>query len=209
MKFDRILLVSAHPDDSEIGAGGTVARLKRENPECKIWYVFFAPCLEDPLNTKIIDEHKMACNLLQIENSIEYNMPRDGYLETHKQEIRDILWKLKEDFKPDLVFCPSSNDLHQDHRAVAECCLTIFQRSSIILGYEVMSVSSDFKPTLYITLEDTDVTIKLIVLGCFNSQKKRTPILFACQSLVSPLRMRGNQVKAKWAEAFEFMRGCI
>src|SRR4029434_5556925 len=36
-KIERVLVVTAHPDDSEFGAGGTVAKLAKDG--CEITYV--------------------------------------------------------------------------------------------------------------------------------------------------------------------------
>jgi len=36
-KIERVMVVTAHPDDSEFGAGGTIAKLVKEG--CEVTYV--------------------------------------------------------------------------------------------------------------------------------------------------------------------------
>lgn len=210
LKFDRILLVSAHPDDTEMGAGGTIARLKRENSNCKIWHIFFCPCLEDLKNIGCIEEHSEAMIILGIEKDININMPRSGYLESHMQEVRDILWKLKNEFHPDLVLCPSLCDFHQDHNAVTKCCETIFRFESTILGYEIpRSTKPDFVPNLYIMLSRDDICTKLKAIEQYKHQFETRPETFNLDKLKAHLIMRGMQANTLWAEAFEVLWGRI
>jgi LmbE family N-acetylglucosaminyl deacetylase len=209
IRLNKILLVSAHLDDVELGAGGTVARLKRENPDCEIRLIYFASCIEDPKNKGSLKEHANACKVLQIDSDIEYPMKR-WYLETVKQDIRNYFRKVRNKFNPDLVLCHSSHDFHQDHKAVSECCMTIFRDSATILGYEVpRSMTPDFRPSLYILLTSDDVNKKLNAIQQYKSQFKNRPELFDLELLNAFLKMRGAQARATWAEAFEVLWGRI
>jgi LmbE family N-acetylglucosaminyl deacetylase len=209
LTFKRVLLVSAHPDDAEISAGGTIVRLKRENSKCKIWNIYFASCMEDPKNTGALEEHKKACDIFKIENDVGYDIPRRE-LEISKQKVRDILWKIKEVYKPDLVLCPSPHDYHQDHKVVAECCMTIFRDSATILGFEVpRSVMPEFVPNLYVILSADDVMEKLHAIEQYESQFKSRPHTFDFEKFKSYMAMRGTQTNTSWAETFEVLVGRV
>lgn len=206
-KPNRILLVSAHPDDAETSSGGTIVRFKRENVNVTVWSVYFAPCNEDIKNEGHIEQHKQVCKKLKIDNLIQFNYKRDT-LELYKQEIRNDLYEIREHFKPDLVFCPSLSDMHQDHKAVAECCLTIFRDTSSIFGYEVLrSVGSNFKPNVYVILETEDVLKKMEAIKLYKSQIKNRPYFFSEEAFHAQMIMRGVQAKTLWAESFELIRG--
>ena len=210
MIFNRILLLEAHPDDATISAGGTVARIMRENPKAEIFLIYECPCNEDPANKGNLEEHQKNCDILGIKKVIRGQKARDGYLETHKQELRDYYHLLKINFKPQLVFCPSIHEFHQDHRAVADCALTIFRDTSIILGYEVLRSSNpDFKPNFYVTLEQPDVDKKMAGINCWESQFKARPYFFSTEIFLAHMRMRGAIAKTKYAEAFEMMWGRV
>jgi LmbE family N-acetylglucosaminyl deacetylase len=196
----RILLVGPHPDDIEYGCGGTVAKYSGPN---EVFSVIFAPCLEDPLNAGILEEHEKAMRLLGAKEIMKQKLPRDK-LELHSQEIRDILYGLKIKFDPQVVMCPSLGDLHQDHNVVGNCCLTVFRDTATLLGYEITRSTKDFSPTLFVQLSEGDMQKKLQALKFYRTQYRRSyfkPSAFKALAIV-----RGCQVNAKYAEAFEIMR---
>jgi LmbE family N-acetylglucosaminyl deacetylase len=196
----KMLLVAAHPDDVESGCGGSVAKYSK----CSIVHsIVFAPCLEDPLNSGVLQERENALKILGVKKSIEHNFPRQ-VLEQNSDKIRNILYELKMKFDPQVVFCPSINDLHQDHRAVGNCCHTIFRDSATLLGYEVMRSTIDFHPVFYISLSDEDMKKKLEALRCYRTQYRRS--YFKPSIFTALARFRGCQINCKFAEAFEIVR---
>ena len=199
-KNNKVLLVAAHPDDIESGCAGTIAKYSGRNT---IHSIVFAPCTEDPLNAGVIQEFRGSMKVLGVEKTIEHDFPRQ-VLEQNSQQIRNILYDLKGKFDPDVVFCPSLNDLHQDHRAIANCCHTIFRDSATLLAYEVVRSTVDFSPNLYISLSDENMKKKLRALRCYKTQYRRSyfkPSIFEALA-----RLRGSQVNVNFAEAFEIVR---
>lgn len=199
----NILLVSPHADDAEISCGGAIARLR--TPQNVIWSIYFAPCHEDPKNINHLEQHRKATRLLGIDKLIEHCFLRD-ILESYKQEIRNILWNINQTFHPELVFCPSLHDLHQDHQTVAECCLTIF-RNSIILGYESIASCPSFSPNLFMELSKSDVEQKIRAVECYESQIKARSSYFRPDVLMAQSVVHGAQIRTEWAEAYEFIWG--
>ena len=204
----KILLVSAHPDDGEISCGGTIARFKREGHEIRS--IYFCPCTEEgSKNEGHLKDHRKAVEILGIDYLYEETFPHDT-LEYYKQDVRNILYKLREEYKPDLVLCPSLSDMHQDHKAVAECCLTIFRDTSTILGFEVIrSVGPTFNANYFIMLKTEDVLKKVDAIEVYKSQLKARPYFFNREVFVAQMKMRGTQAKAQWAEAYELIWGRI
>lgn len=201
----KVLVIDAHPDDGESAAGGSITRFIREGHIVST--VYFAPCNEDPLNKGHLSDHERVCKKLGIAEVIEYRYPRDR-LEEHKQDIRNDMWILREKIKPDLVLCPSIHDFHQDHRTIAECCITIFRDSSTVIAYEILRSSTpDFKPNYFIILKPEDVKKKLDALDLYLTQAKVRPYATSRAKYEAQTRMRGVQVKTDFAEAFELVWG--
>lgn len=205
MIYLKILIVDAHPDDGESAVGGAMVRFAREGHEVKS--IYFVPCTEDPRNIGHIEDHLKVSKMLGVKEVIPFEFSRN-YAEMHKQEIRDALWKLRELWEPDIVFCPTVHDFHQDHRAIAECCFTIFRDTSTILCYEVLRSSTpEFKPNYFIVLQEIDARKKLRALDLYKSQIKARPYASDKKKYEAHMRMRGAQARTTWAEAFELYWG--
>lgn len=140
---------------------------------------------------------------LGVERIMNQELPRD-VLEQHRQKIRDILHDLKDKLGPDVVFSHSLGELHQDHRTVADCCETIFRDTATIFAFEITRSTIDFNPLLFVPLSQKDMEKKLEALRFYRTQYRRTyfrPSVFKGLAMV-----RGSQITAKYAEAFEIVR---
>lgn len=197
----RVLLVGGHPDDIEVMAGGTLS--KYQDRTAQVRSIIFAPCLEDPLNQGIINEYQNSMSSVGVYESIHHDFPRD-ILETHIQAIRDHLHNLKESFDPEVVISPSINDLHQDHRAVAQACRTIYRDTATVLSGEIMRSTVHFTPNLYVVLTHEELVAKLVLLNHYKTQARRS--YFTSEIVESMARFRGCQTSTIWAEAFEIWR---
>ena len=201
----KVLMVSAHADDAEVSCGGTAIKLI-EQFGARVWSVYFCPCLWDPKNSGHLEQHKKVVKSLGIEKLIGFNFHSD-IIEQYKQPIRNRLFKIKKTFKPDVVLCPSPNDLHQDHRVVSDCCLTIFRDTSTILGYEVLrSVGPKFNANTFIILTPSIVREKLRILEKYKAQIAGRS-WFKTENFLAQMKARGVQAGDEYAEVFELLWG--
>jgi len=202
----KILVLAPHTDDGEFGCGGSIARLINEGKE--VFYVAFSTAEEsvpDPWPKDILKtEVKEATKRLGIprDNLIICNF-KVRELSYHRQEILEELVKIKNDVCPDLVFLPSSNDLHQDHSTIFIEGIRAFKNTTI-LGYEIPWNNIDFQTEAFIILSEENISQKIHVLDAYNSQKGRS---YANEEFIRSLaRMRGVQIGSRYAEAFEVIR---
>ena len=146
MVGNKILLLSPHTDDGELGCGGTVAKLIEQGKE--VFYVAFSACEQSVLpqfpKDILITEVKAATSTLGISEDHlilkRFDVRTFNY---HRQEILDILIQLREEIKPDTVLIPSLNDIHQDHKTIAEEALRAFKFINV-LSYELAMEQPEF-----------------------------------------------------------------
>jgi len=211
----KILLLSAHTDDAETGCGGSVVKFIEEGND--VYYVAFSKS-EDSLpeglpKDTLLNEAKLATETLGIKSGhlFVHNYPVRKFPQ-FRQEILEDLVKLNKAMNPDYVFLPLMNDMHQDHHVIATEGFRAFKISTI-LGYEIPSNNITFTATAFISLEKSHVEKKIQALKCYESQRLREESLGRKRSnperLMALSQVRGYQIRADYAEAFNLVRWII
>lgn len=207
----RVLLLSPHTDDVELGAGGLVCRMLEQGGHTFRWLVFsrcedsLAPGM--PPDT-LEREFHAAANFLgiadrQVLDFAVRTMP------AHRQEILEILVRARKDFNPELVIAPTMDDVHQDHATVAQETVRAFKSSATILGYELPWNNVTFSSRLLVRLTKDQVTRKWQAMEHYHSQQSLGRECFSREFVQSWARMRGAQCGALYAEAFDVLRAVL
>ncbi len=203
---DRVVVLAPHTDDGELGCGGSIAKFIENGYD--VYYVAFSSARQSlpegyPDDT-LVREVKAATKILGIKpgNLIiyDYEVRKFSYV---RQDILEDLVKLKRELEPDLVFIPSTQDLHQDHQTVANEALRAFKETSI-LSYELPWNNIAFRTEGFIPLEKRHVDKKMQALREYKSQSHRA---YLNEDFIYGLaKARGVQIKKEYAEAFEVVR---
>ncbi|MCO6466203.1 MAG: bacillithiol biosynthesis deacetylase BshB1 [Bradyrhizobiaceae bacterium] len=111
-----VLVLSAHPDDAELCAGGTIAKLTSEGKR-----VVLVDCTAGELGTRgtpqiRAEEAAHAAHILGVHERIILSMP-DGNI-TDSQENRLEVIRMYRRYKPSLILTSPSIERHPDHEAV-------------------------------------------------------------------------------------------
>lgn len=207
--INKVLILAPHTDDGEFGCGGSIARFLSEGKE--VYYVAFSTAEEsvpDPWPKDILKtEVKEATSRLGIpkSNLIVYNY-KVRELNFSRQDILEHLILIRRDIQPDMVFLPSSNDLHQDHSVISIEGMRAF-KSTTILGYEIPWNNIEFKTQSFIALSKENLEKKIYALDAYGSQKGKH---YASADFIRSLaRTRGVQIGSEYAEVFEVIRWVI
>jgi LmbE family N-acetylglucosaminyl deacetylase len=204
--FKKVLVLSPHTDDGELGCGGSIAKLTDEKKE--VVYVALSCCeksvpREYPPDI-LKNEVRKATSVLGIkkEKLLLYDFEVRDFPE-HRQKILDTLLEIRNETKPDIVFTPSSFDTHQDHQTVRQETLRAFKKSTI-LGYEQPWNNITFNTLSFIPLEEKHIKRKISALKCYETQRDRK---YLSEDFIKGLaQTRGTQIEERYAEAFEVIR---
>lgn len=205
----KILFLSPHTDDVELGCGGSMAKFIEQGNEIK-WIVFSTaeeslPKQFQPDTLRREFSKVLRSYGLRSSDSVIYQNPVRK-LGEHRQEILENLIKIRRDFTPDLVIGPSLNDYHQDHQVVANEMIRAFKTTSGIICYELPWNHVTFNSQLFVNLEKRHIEKKIKALGNYESQVSMGKEYFQKDFIFGIAKMRGVQCGAEFAEAFEVIR---
>ena len=208
-RFNRILMLAPHTDDVELGCGGTIARFVEEG-ESQIFVAVFSTAGDSVPKgfpkTALRDEFYDAMRILGVKKSglsvYDYAVRKLSY---SRQDVLEQLVKLGRSVKPDVVFLPSSQDLHQDHQTLYNEGLRAFKETTM-WGYELPWNTITFPTRGFITLEERHLERKWKALQAYKTQFAMNRPYFSLDYIRAIAMVRGVQVKSKYAEAFDVIR---
>jgi LmbE family N-acetylglucosaminyl deacetylase len=196
----RILALGAHPDDIEIGCGGTILRLLAEHSSLEVSWVVFSSTPERAAEARA----SAAAFLAGVRTTkVVIRNYRDGFLPYSGSAVKDEFEALKREVSPDLVFTHYREDRHQDHRLISELTWNTW-RDHLVLEYEIPKYDGDFgSPNFFASLPTPTLDRKIgLLFEHFVSQGGKpwfTPDLFRAVA-----RIRGMESAAPggFAEGF-------
>ncbi|MFA7288724.1 MAG: bacillithiol biosynthesis deacetylase BshB1 [Melioribacteraceae bacterium] len=116
MKLD-VMIFAAHPDDAELGMGGTIANLTSEGKKVGV-IDLSAGELGSRGNAETRKrEAEEATKILKLTYRENLGLP-DGNLKP-TLEFRKLIVSLIRKYKPEMIFAPYNNDRHPDHIGVS------------------------------------------------------------------------------------------
>lgn len=205
MFAENVLVLSPHTDDAELGAGGFLHRLTSQNKNVKI--VHFS----DTMNINGI-EHGRELRTEALAGAkalgiLEQNVVFGDFLtrkfSSQRQEILDFMIQVRQEFRPDLVLCPGSEDKHQDHEVICAETIRAF-KSQTILGFDSHWNQRRQDTTALVELGMSDIEAKVAATSSYVSQKDN--LYMHPEAILGQARMRGVARGFKFAEAFQVLQ---
>jgi LmbE family N-acetylglucosaminyl deacetylase len=192
-----VVAIGAHPDDVEIGAGGTLLTLAERHPGLRVRYVLLTGTTDRQQEARAAARAFAPGADLEVEL---HDLP-DGRLPAAYGQVKDIIDVVARAERPDLVLAPSTGDAHQDHRTVGELVPTAF-RDQLHLAYEIPKWDGDMsRPNVYFPLAEDVARRKVELLDkCYPSQQGRD--WWDEETFLALARLRGIECRAHYAEAF-------
>lgn len=202
----RVLALGAHPDDIEIGAGGTLLRLASQ-----LGRRLELDALVLTSTPERVKEAQQSFERLTVgigPGSLRVLELRDGYLPAQWQEAKEALANVADEGSPDVIIGPMRHDAHQDHRVLAELVTTVW-RDHLVLQYEIPKFDGDLgKPNAFVRLESEIVEAKWRLLNeCFATQHCKD--WFDRETIFGLSRLRGIECHAPYAEGFQVPKALI
>lgn len=221
MLFDKqrdsinVAVVSPHPDDETLGAGGTIARHAALGDEIHVCVVTkgYEPDWQRESLELIREQTNEALKVLGVLDAEFLGFPTVKLNTVPMKELTDSIAGFIKGVEPQVVYAPFPGDLNSDHGIVARSTAiavrpTPGSRMSL-LYYETLSstewgrifLHSGFKPNLYVDIESV-LDRKLAAAKSYDSEMRQFPHPRSVEGIEALARTRGMEVGLNAAEAF-------
>jgi len=204
-KDARVLVVAPHADD-EINCAGAIIYARKRYAAVKVIalsaYVDSGPA---PAATyrQLTHEFSVVCSRLDVETDALGDWEIRHFSE-RRQEVLDYLIRHGREWKPTIIICPSSTDIHQDHHVVYEECMRAFRHLTVI-GWESPNNQREAVTNLFVPMSETTLQKKLAAFSVYESQHHRTHFDAAMIEAMAVVRGRQSRSPTGLAEAYEVL----
>jgi LmbE family N-acetylglucosaminyl deacetylase len=197
----RVLFLGAHPDDIELGCG---ALLHHIAPHTDVLCVTLSDNPKNPALKNVVDEHYKAMAVLGVKReSILFGEFTTRIFQERRQEILEYFLKLREEFRPDLIFVHSKQDIHQDHNVMTDEAVRAY-RGITLLGFDVIRSSYGFFPNFLVRVDPADADAKVEALRHYSTYAGK---YYFSPELIRAIMLRhGALAECPFAEGFDILR---
>lgn len=206
--MNNILIVGAHYDDAELGAGGTAARFAAEGKNVYKLTLTDNVTISESLGLNIDYESSRrqsaeACRILGIHEVdfpvIECNELH--YTSEHMQALEQIIY----DLSIDTIFMHHYNDNNQDHVEAYRLCKTAARHVRNLFTYQSNGYILDqpFRPDFFVDISDY-IRQKTDSLAAYQGGHNRQNRLFDISVQRNSVWGYGNHVA--YAEGFHTIK---
>lgn len=203
-----IIVISTHPDDETLGAGGTL--LKHKQMGDRVHCIFCTDILENEgFSKEIIKKREKEINLVikayKFDSVYRLGLKTMKVDEYPKNELISKFADIFKQIKPNIIYLPFAYDVHSDHRYIFEAaysCTKSFRYPSIqrILMMETLS-ETDFSPSF-----QSQNFIPNVFVDISNFFNKKCEIMSIYESEIGNLPFPRS---LKNIESLAIFRGCI
>lgn len=197
---ERVLAIGAHPDDVEIGCGGTLLDHRRRDDRVSILTLSHGGAGGD--RGLRMAEADATANAIGAQ--LLFGDLPDTEINAGGETVR-IIENVVRMLDPTVVYVHSVHDSHQDHRAVATATRSATRQVRRVFGYQSPSATNGFDPTQFVSVDDV-LARKIEVLQLFASQDGRIYLEPELVTAGARYWARHLAASAHFAEPFEVIR---
>lgn len=219
--MNKVVVISAHPDDEVLGCGGTL--LKHIEQKDEISWIIITNIFEENgfskerVYSRQLEIEKVA-KQLGIKNLYKLDYPtmqlEPGILPSVISKISKIFGEIN----PEVIYVMNRSDAHSDHRVSFDAviaCTKSFRYPSIkkVLMYECIS-ETEFAPALpervfqpnYFVDITGHFSKKVEIMKIYASELGEHPFPRSIRNIEALATFRGASVGVEYAEAFQLIK---
>lgn len=197
----KILAFGAHPDDIEIGVGGTLIKYSKKG------YEVLSVIVTIPYSKEIRrKEAEKAFKILGVELLI---MDLDPNEIVFSRKLVKEFDAVINNFSPDIIYTHWNHDSHQDHVGVSNATIAATRKNDTSLYMYEQTVPGGIVPHGFKTqmfVDISDVIDQKIESTLANESQVKENTKQWVDGIKGRAMYRGRQINVEYAEAFEVVR---
>ncbi|GAB3167224.1 hypothetical protein GCM10027059_27660 [Myceligenerans halotolerans] len=196
-----VLAVGAHPDDVEIGVGGTLAAHANAGDRLVI-LTMSGGAVGGTAEARYL-ESKAAAEI------VGARLIHLGFEDTHLDPASGPITAVEEvirEFRPDQVYTHSDHDRHQDHRAVHQTVQVAARAVMDVACFQSPSSTIEYRPDRFVDIAE-HLETELRMLRAFASQAHRA--YMADDIVLATARYWSRFTRSRYAEPLETVRSTM
>ena len=219
--MSKVIIISAHPDDETLGAGGTILKHKKNCDEVH-WLI-----VTDVLESEGFSNERVLSRKQEIENVTKlysfnnvYNLgyPTMKLNDTILFEMINKISLIFQELEPETIYVMNRSDAHSDHRIVFDAvmsCTKSFRYPYVkkVLMYECLSETEFapilpervFQPNYFVDISDFLIN-KIEIMKIFDSELGEHPFPRSIKNIEALATYRGATIGVNYAEAFQMIK---
>jgi LmbE family N-acetylglucosaminyl deacetylase/CheY-like chemotaxis protein len=198
-KREVVLAIGAHPDDVEIGVGGTLAAHSQLGHQVAV--LTLSRGSRGGLERERAEESEQAARILGAKLYLEDL--EDTRISEGDPTIR-IISRVIGEVQPTMIYTHSIHDVHQDHRNTHRAVMVAGRQIGRVFCFQSPSATVDFRPSKFVPV-DGQLDAKLQAIEAFGSQVAVRAYLEP-DLISATARYWSRFSDGRYAEAFEVIR---
>lgn len=215
----NILIVSPHPDDETLGAGGTL--LKRKSNGDKIYWLNVTNVKgkkgwNEEFLIKRERQIEKICDFFQFDDFCDLNLEPAMLENLDKGKIISEIGEYFKKIQPEWIILPNRGDAHSDHKVVYDSCMAcskVFRYPYIkkITTMEILSetdfgdMERAFTPNYFVDISDY-MEKKIAALKIYDTEIGASPFPRSLEAVRALALLRGGMCGVRYAEAFKVIK---
>lgn len=217
----NILVISAHPDDETLGAGGTLLRHRKQGDDIT-WLIVTNISNDNGFAEKRVasrqQEIEHVSDLYGFKKTVKLDYPTMSLSSSSIQSLIGDISKVVQEVKPHTIYIMNRSDAHSDHRVIFDAvmaCTKSFRYPFIreVLMYECISETEFapalpekvFQPNCFVDISN-EMEEKIKIMNVFESELGEHPFPRSERNMRALATFRGAIAGVDYAEAFQILK---
>jgi len=219
--MSKVIIISAHPDDETLGAGGTILKHKENGDEVHWLIVTNIFESEGFSNERVLSrkqEIEEVSKLYSFNKVYNLGYPTMKLNDTILFELVNKISHIFQELEPEIIYVMNRSDAHSDHRIVFDAvmsCTKSFRYPFIkkVLMYECLSETEFapilpervFQPNYFVDISDF-LNKKIEIMKIYDSELGEHPFPRSIKNIEALALYRGATAGVNYAEAFQLIK---